>query len=194
MAGLGVYAVLRYDDLLHRVRVRGIAVLVSQTDGAAIHLKIVLQVRASAQIDAVRRPGVVRHRLAAGIGRGWREKRQLERIPVDARDLRGHLRIQREILVAGVELNRHRGFGDGNAFLHRTRFHDDIHGNVAAHLHNDVLLDDLAEARRLHRDGVRARVHQIKDIKAGFTGLADRRNARFQFRSVTVAPATTALD
>ena len=59
----------------------------------------------------------------------------------------GHLRIQREVLVAGIELHRYRGFGDGDAFLHRARFQDDVHGDVTAHLHGDVFLDELAEAR-----------------------------------------------
>ena len=56
MAGLGIDAVLRYHHFLDRIGVGRITALMTETDRAAVHLKIVGQVGAAAQIDAVHRP------------------------------------------------------------------------------------------------------------------------------------------
>ena len=66
VADFGIHAVLRDHDFLDRVGVGRIAALVAQADRAAVHLKIVLQVGAAAQIDAIHRPGVIRHASRRG--------------------------------------------------------------------------------------------------------------------------------
>ena len=64
-----------------------IAVLMPQADRATVYLKVILQVGAPAQVNAVGRPGMIRHHFAARINGRWSKQRQFERIPVNPRTL-----------------------------------------------------------------------------------------------------------
>ena len=98
-------------------------------------------------------------------------KRQLERIAVEARHFFGHLGVDDQVFVAGVEFHGDRGFGDRDITLYAADLEADVDGHVAARLHQDVLLDELVEACHFHRHRIRAGIDIIKEIQTGSVGL-----------------------
>ncbi len=117
VAGFGVHAVGRDDYFLNVVGIRNHRRFVAEADGAAVHFKIVLQVGAAAEIDAIGRPRVVRQDLSAGVDGGRLEQAHLERIAIQTRGFLRRFCVERCVLVGGIEVHRERLRSDGDSGL-----------------------------------------------------------------------------
>ena len=175
---LGIHAILGNRDFLNGVHIRRKAVFVTQADGAAVHLEVVFQVGAAAQIHAIGGPGQEGEHLASRIDRLRRQQSQLERIAIETRRFRSHGGIQGKVLVGRVKLYFHgrRHYRDG--LLHRAWCQDGVDGNVGTHFHHDIFLNELAEAGRLDGHRICAGIDQIKHVQASVTGLPDHLDSR----------------
>ena len=111
--------------------------------------------------------------LAARIHRRGRDQGQLERIAVEARYFRRHLRIDGEVPVAGIELHGGGGFVNRNILLNRAGRKHGVHGDVAARLNHDVFLHERPEPGLFDGDRVRTRIDEVEQVQAGVAGLVN---------------------
>jgi hypothetical protein len=95
------------------------------------------------------------------------EGREQERIAVDDRQRVGHLSIERQPHGGGIKLHGDRRCFHGDRFIGIADFRPRVDSDIAAGLHEHVLLHEGAKARQFHGDGIRARQHQIEQIGAG---------------------------
>ena len=107
------------------------------------------------------------------------ERHQQIWIAVQDRQRVGHLRIHRQAHRAGVELHRHRRSVDSDGFADAAHLEHGVHGHVAAALHQNILLNELTEPGRFHRDGVVTGLHEIEQILADASRMLDRLHAGF---------------
>ena len=172
VAGFGFDAVDGDDGFLNGVGIGDVGVLLADAVGDAVDFKLVFQIGAAAEIDAVGGPGVVRLNLAAGIDGLRLDQGQLERVAVELRGVVGHLGVDGEFVIGVVELH-FLGFGvyrDG--LLQRAGIQDGIDGDVAAGLDLDAGLGKFGEAGRFDRDDVVSRLDEIEQVEAGIAGIA----------------------
>src|SRR5207302_10411098 len=167
VAKFSVRTVLGNVHRLYSVHVGRLAKLMAQPHRAAVNLKIVLQVRSSAQIHAVGRPRAEGQHFAALIDGLGSEQPQLERVAVVARCFGCEGGIYSAVLTAGGELNSRWSFRHRDALLHFTGPNGRIHRDGVAGLKNNVFLDEFAESCRLDRNGVNAGIEQLEEIHSG---------------------------
>ena len=165
VARSGIDTILRDHRFLHIILIWRIAGLVADADGIAVHQQIVPQVRI-AEIDTIRRPGVIRLHFAARIDCRGLEQRQLERIPIEPRRIVRHLGVDRQFLVCGVEFHSGRRGLHSDALLESSGGQRRIYSDVAARLNRNVLLGEFSKACRFDADGVASRIDQVEDIQS----------------------------
>ena len=148
MAELGVHGILLQVDLLHGVHGRRIAGFLRHHGWRPVQHNIVLRAGAAAHVQLRSRPVMKRILLGGGADhhRGIQGSEQ-ERIAVDDRQRVGHLGIERQPHGRGIELHRDRRCFHGNRFIGIADFQPRIDGDIAAGLHQHVLLHKSAEAR-----------------------------------------------
>ena len=170
---LGVHTVCRDYYFLHGVGIRYVAVLVSQADGSAVYLKVVLQIGATPEVDAVRGPGMERHHLSTSVHRRGSKQRQLERIAVESGNFFRKLRVDDQIPACGSELYSDGSIRHGHGLLNATCAESCIHGHVVPALDQDIFLNERSEPGRFDGDRIRSRIHQIEQVQARLARFAD---------------------
>ena len=164
---LGVDAVLRDGDLVHRVDGGRVGGLVAGAQRDAIEQHVVGAARPAARIVIVGVGVVVRPVLVGErhVDRGIEVGQAVGIAAVD-RHLVDELPLDREIGVARLELHRHRRRFDDDALLEAADLEREIRGNTPALRHADVSLLRGFESLELAGDRIDARVDEIEDVVA----------------------------
>ena len=168
-AELGVHAVLLHGHFLHGIHRRHVGAARPHTQGHAVQQHVIVACCVSTDIQAVRRPHVKRVAVLyvpVVVHHSRIEKSQRERIARQHRQLVEHLAVDGLGHGAGGELDLVRGLADRHRLRDVTQLQCHIHRDVAAGQHLNLFLNESVEASGLRRHAIRARRHQIEDIRA----------------------------
>ena len=168
VAELGVHRVLHDRVLAHRVHGRRVAELVAGGERRAVEEDVVAVLGAAADVHLVGGPVEVGRGLdrAPALDRGRVEHRELQRVAGGGGQLLHHLLLDREVAGRGVELDGGRRLRHGDRLLDTADLQLQVHGDVAALLDADVLLNEGLEAGQLRPHGVRSRLDEVEQEAA----------------------------
>ena len=118
------------------------------------------------------------------------DERQLERVAIKPRSVICHLGVNRQLNIARGGLNERRRGSDDDLLLQGTGSEHRVHGEIAAGLHDNILLDMPAKAAGFDRHGISTRLDKVEHVDAGIVSRFSGDDTVLTFKSVTLAPGS----